>query len=105
MCVSCGSSIDRTVDRRQIRRCLRETTRPPADSDADSRAEGPAMCTFYLLPSRAEVASRFASYLQTWFPGVRPSIDELADRLADTVSDASNAVVVFADELPPVRGV
>ncbi|MBX7105033.1 MAG: hypothetical protein K1X57_13185 [Gemmataceae bacterium] len=60
------------------------------------------MCTFYLLPERNEVARRFSSYLQSWFPGVRPAMDELPDRLASTVDPRS--VVIFADELPTMRG-
>jgi len=57
------------------------------------------MSTFYLLPRRAETASRFAAYLQTWFPGVYAPADELPDLLAGA-AEQSGAIVVFGDDLP-----
>src|SRR5205085_1072068 len=69
------------------------------------RVQGrPAMSTFYLLPPRADLAARFNSYLQTWFPGAHPPGDDLHDVLADTAERCAGAVVVFADDLPGERG-
>jgi hypothetical protein len=62
------------------------------------------MCTYYLLPRRAEVGRRFADYLQVWFPGVRLPQARLAGQLAGTVADCAESVVVFADELAGQEG-
>lgn len=57
------------------------------------------MATFYLLPSRHEVAQQFGEYLQTWFPGLPDIGSDLADDLTAVAMRRSAAYVVFADEL------
>lgn len=57
------------------------------------------MANFYLLPPRAEVARRFADFLQTWFPGMPEPGDEAADDLAAVAMRYDAAYVVYADEL------
>lgn len=61
------------------------------------------MSTFYLLPSRPQLGERFASFLNTLFPGLDWSSVRWAD-LADALGSAAiqdpDVYVVFREELP-----
>src|SRR5436190_13980603 len=63
-----------------------------------------AMSTFYLMPSRTHLGRRFAAFLSVWFPGVHIPANELPELLAATVERGADVIVLFADDLPSVRG-
>jgi len=57
------------------------------------------MSTFYLLPPRAELARRWAEFLQSWLPGLADAGAGLADHLAEAAAHRPGVYLVFADDL------
>jgi hypothetical protein len=61
------------------------------------------MSTFYLLPPRPQLGLRFATFLQTWFPGLDwPSgaWPELAETVGAAAGKHADVYIVFREDLP-----
>ncbi len=61
------------------------------------------MSTFYVLPSRAVLGSRLATFLKELLPGVQMGTEDwedMADELIGTVVQAEESYVIYRDDLP-----
>jgi hypothetical protein len=61
------------------------------------------MSRFYLLPSRPQLGERFASYLESSFPGLEWSSDAwaaLAEQIAVVAASVPDTFILYREELP-----
>jgi hypothetical protein len=73
------------------------------ESQGISRAEGLAMSTFFVMPSRHQLGRQFAEVLGMLFPGLNwpcSAWPDLAEVLGGTTASHLDVYVVYREDLP-----